>query len=230
MAMVLSVLALASVAAGPAAAQLSDIPISKCPVTISQPGRYIVTADLVLRSPGSGIVITASGVWINFQGHTLSGSVESGGWAGILVQGASRVTITGARIQGLFFGIRVEGQGGSNIITACTVGSNIYGIGLFNAIGTTIVGNTAEQNVVGIRLFASRGNKVVRNALSDNQAGIGLSDQSNNNSITDNEALSNTEFDLWADSSSGQNGWARNNFRTDNERDLSAGPRFGYIR
>jgi hypothetical protein len=47
-------------------------PITSCPFTISAPGNYVVTADL-LPCPNGGIYIQVSNVTVNLNGHIIAG-------------------------------------------------------------------------------------------------------------------------------------------------------------
>jgi parallel beta-helix repeat protein len=217
MGLVLGVLAVTVATAAPAAAQYRDaVPITKCPVTISQPGYYVVTTDLVGPARQDAIVIKASDVQLDFAGKALYGRrlkdgstplgpSDDGGVVGIRVIGTSRVKISNARVYSFQVGIQIQstpaGKLGQNTVTACTVSYNGKGIVLDTAAGNTIVGNTVSNNILfgnhigfgvgsGIYLVNATGNTVTANSASNNIFGIWLS-YASGNSVTSNNVQSN---------------------------------------
>src|SRR5438132_10326503 len=73
--------------------------ISSCPYTITAPGTYQVTQDLICPG-GTAITINASKVALHLNGHTLSGN---GTGDGVYVQGQSNVSIDNGTVQSFYY-------------------------------------------------------------------------------------------------------------------------------
>lgn len=69
----------------------ASIPISFVPFTITQPGKYCVTKDLVYNGDLAAITVQASNVTINFHNHSLT--LNNSQAQGILVENASEFTL-----------------------------------------------------------------------------------------------------------------------------------------
>jgi hypothetical protein len=69
--------------------------ITNCPTTISQPGHYHVRTDLTCPA-GTAIAIEASDVQLHLNGHIVAGNGT--GLVGMLVSGASRVSVMGGTV------------------------------------------------------------------------------------------------------------------------------------
>jgi parallel beta-helix repeat protein len=165
---------------------------------------------------------------------TLTDNVTNGNASGIVLvmsgkNSLSRNTANGNSNTGflLFNGSN------NNTLADNTTASNVLGIVLVNSNNNTLTGNTASSNTVGIFVeFASSSNRVANNTASSNLiAGIGVAATSAGNTLVQNTARGNAQFDLEDFGLSPcQNGWADNTYETDNETDLAAGSSFGCIR
>ena len=132
------------------------VPITNVPYTITQPGSYYVTTNLV--TTGHGIIIRASRVTVDLMGFSLNGDRNASEY-GIWLDGATNgavydVVVRGGSVSAFEIGVRleyargckVEGMvissnansgvslwGGSgvcngNMITGCTIRDNTYGV------------------------------------------------------------------------------------------------------
>jgi parallel beta-helix repeat protein len=185
--------------------------ISSCPVTITAPGEYEVTRNLICA--GTAITITASEVDLNLDGHTLSGS---GGGDGIFVQSAANVSIRNGAVRGFFIGVELQrtvdcritnvtasqnGDSGivldsearANRVTRNTASGNGFaGIDLEAAFANTVTDNTATQNGDrGINIRNSSGNIVARNTSDRNGSGIDVDNDSHGNTVARNSCTGN---------------------------------------
>jgi hypothetical protein len=170
--------AAALVAAGPAAlAQTSIGPKgASFPITITQPGSYKLTGNLVVPAGSSGIVVNAPNVTLDLNGFTISGPVTCSAPGscnatstyshGVYLIGMNSVLRNGT-VMG-FAGSGVAVSSGEATIEDVTVAQNAdYGVvgggsthptvanrvkarlnraGGFNLIGTTLTGCIAAQN------------------------------------------------------------------------------------
>jgi hypothetical protein len=114
-------LLLAVVSAGPARAEgVFCTPISAVPVTITDQGRYCVTAPLFFADGnGTAITIASDFVTIDFAGFTLDGT--AGGSAststGIYAFDRRNLVIRGGRIRGFMYGIRFDDDASTGYTT-----------------------------------------------------------------------------------------------------------------
>jgi hypothetical protein len=125
-----------------------------------------LTADL-LGCPGDGLIVGASDVTVDLNGHSITGS-DAG--AGVLIGSAKNVSVINGSIRGFEFGIRLFA--GPTRIEGLTISSNDTGVSV-DAGEATIVDNTIAENAnygIGVALmFGGRGdvsivhNRVVRN-------------------------------------------------------------------
>ena len=79
--------------------------ITSCPTMISQPGHYHVRTDLTCPAgtpPAPAISIEANDVQLHLNGHTISGN---GAGVGVLVSGASRVSVMGGMVTNFAFNV-----------------------------------------------------------------------------------------------------------------------------
>ena len=140
------------------------------PVVIDQPGSYVLTSNITLSTDANGIVIDASNVTLDLNGHAIIGPGGSGSGNGIYAYSRHNITIKNGTVRdfggsGIYFAgfypptnlpnFRVEDitaihNGGHGIeasrstITNCTVRYNgNYGIGGFYS---TITNCTATHN------------------------------------------------------------------------------------
>lgn len=133
------------------------------PTVIRQPGIYVLARDLVV-SEGHGIIVRASDVVIDLNGHTIYGpNSRSTRSIGIYVENQSRVTIRNGTITGFLYGILISDASGSR-------GASQTGF----STGGHIVENLrlADNKFRGMRV-EGRGS-VIRNNLVMNTGGATL--------------------------------------------------------
>jgi parallel beta-helix repeat protein len=136
-------------------AQPSGLRSIASPTTIDQSGSYILTADLFIPgSVGVGIAITASDVWLDLNGHTITAPGNLSG-AGIRIVNAQNVTVKNGNIVNALMGAVVM-----NSINVRLEGLNIRSTGM---------PPTAPPPEIGIMLVQTR-NSVVQNNMIYNAA------------------------------------------------------------
>ena len=149
--------------------------LSMCGATLSAPGSYRLTNDLVVgSSPGCCITVNkgASGSTIDGKGYALrSTNPNATGNYGFCLNGTSSVTITRVTVTGFSRGFNVAG-GSANTVSNSTVFGNYYGV-LFNASTTSnkVQGSVIQNNTYGISAFGSSRNQVSSTNLCGNKAG-----------------------------------------------------------
>lgn len=118
-------------------------PISFAPFSISQPGSYYLTTNLVLSS-GNAITISTNGVTLDLRGFFLSGSAVAGN--GILMGTITNVTICNGYIAGFTNGITTTAVLINARVTGVTVSDcRVTGINLGSS-PSTIVESCAVNN------------------------------------------------------------------------------------
>jgi parallel beta-helix repeat protein len=140
-----------------------------------------LTADL---GPclGDGLVVTASNITVNLNGHTITGAGSNPkgtiDQAGIRLNGAGSVTVRGGTVRRFFVGVLVKG-GQNNLITHMTAAHNI-------GLGNTVYGE-------GIVLDGSVNNRVTYDNVVSNgpYAGINLINNADNNLVQNNTVTDN---------------------------------------
>ena len=140
---------------------------------ITEPGRYVLAADLENRSTDRCIRISADDVVFDGDGHRVDG-VGAFGSGGVLVSGGTNVTVRDATVTDWDDGIRYVG-----------------------AARGTVVGTTAANNRVGLTLLRSNATLVSNNTATANAVyGISLQEASSGNTIRNNTATSNSLFGI----------------------------------
>ncbi|MEZ5980344.1 MAG: hypothetical protein R3F34_19325 [Planctomycetota bacterium] len=76
---------------------IGPVPISSLPFSITEPGTYFVTGDLVAPDGEYGIVVAAAGVTIDLGGFTLRGGDDS--QIGVLALSAENIVVRNGRLQ-----------------------------------------------------------------------------------------------------------------------------------
>ena len=151
--------------------------ITRCPTAISQPGQYHVRTDLTCPAgipPAPAIAIEANDVQLHLNGHTIAGN---GAGVGVLVSGASRVSVVGGMVTNFAFNvvlvnasdadvvnvdasnsldpkafgnaITVQDSTNNRIINCTASGANIGILLLVDSDHNTLLANTAHTNAVG---------------------------------------------------------------------------------
>ena len=184
---------------GPALRTLQQIeprtPISSVPFTITQPGSYYLTGNLV--STGMGIHVESSRVTVDLMGFSLTGSgKEYGVWVGaptplqdvVVRNGAIRGFTDGVhgadlahcRFEGLAVSANTEGFDFASLATGCEE---------IAIVNTAVSGNSSAGMVFAAYAGRCIGNTIMHCTVSDNGAeGVEFrvgSGQCNGNTIAD---------------------------------------------
>lgn len=131
---------------------------------------------------GDGLVVTASAVTLDLNGHTVTGAGSNPAGAidqaGIRLAGVGHVTVKGGTVRGFFVGVLAKG-GDDNVITRMTVTHNIGlgnttygdGINLDGSVHNVVTHNTVTHNgpYTGINMINNGSyNVVAHNTVTDN--------------------------------------------------------------
>jgi len=138
-------------------------PISSCQ-TLNIPGEtYVLTADIT--ASGTCLTITAGGITLDGNGHTITGSDSL--WGVNVRQYATGVTVKNMNISGFSTGIYVTSSDTHVINNTIT---NMIGGGIIvsNTCGATITENTVHSSAWGIIAKYSTGVIIERNNVDFN--------------------------------------------------------------
>jgi parallel beta-helix repeat protein len=182
-----------------------------------------VRTDLTCPA-GTAISIEANDVRLHLHGYTIAGNGT--GLVGVLVNGASRVSVMGGTVTNFAFNVVLVNASDSNIVTVdasnsvgpkafgnaitvqsstynriinCTAnGANIGILLLVDSDNNTLIANTAHHNAVeGIAIQDFSDNNTVRaNDAEHNSVGISVADETTGNLIQANRAWHNTSVDV----------------------------------
>jgi parallel beta-helix repeat protein len=140
---------------------------------INESGSYILRRDLTSES-GDGLVITASGVTIDLNGHQLT-TRRNGTGRGIFVDGASGVTLKNGRVGGFLTNVMLANAVNVTVQGLQIVGADLapsggpseIGIQLVNTRAALLKGNTISSVNLGIfvRGGGSTGNRITENTV-----------------------------------------------------------------
>jgi len=135
--------------------------ITQLPITITQPGTYVLQSDLV--TSGNGIVIQSDNVTIDLNGFTITGSSDASTQAfGISAFDYSNITISNGSIDGFFYGIylsdivaskssEADFDDGNHLIDNVTITNSTFrGIrveGLDNVVSNNLIQNIGGTSV-----------------------------------------------------------------------------------
>jgi hypothetical protein len=145
--------------------------ITRAGAWVDEPGSYILRFDL--RSErGDGLVITASGVTIDLNGHQIT-TLSRGTGRGLFVNGASGVTIKNGRVGGFMANVMLSNATNVTVQDMQIVGTDLapsggpseIGINIINSRAALIKGNTISSVNLGIfvRGGGSTGNRITEN-------------------------------------------------------------------
>ena len=169
----------------------SRTPISSLPATITAPGSYYLTGDLVGVSGQAGITITTSHVTLDLNGFALvgvagslegitafgltrhlvirNGTVRNWGARGLLAFGSTDVHVEDLRLDtngtdGMMVGAR-------SIVRATTASGNV-GNGIVTGVNSTVVGCTSGSN--GASGFVLGAGSAVSDSTAANNSTLGF--------------------------------------------------------
>jgi len=146
----------------------ADVPISSCGTLDIKGETYVLTKDLT--SSGTCFTITAGGITLDGNGHTITGSDSL--WGVNVRQYATGVTVKNLNISGFTIGIYVSGSD-TLVIHNTLTNMSWAGIEVSNSCGVTISENTVHSTVAGIVAKYSTGIMIDRNNVDGNsQNGI----------------------------------------------------------
>ena len=158
------------------------------PRSITSPGNYYLTGDLVNRDEPVCIEVTSPGVTIDGRGYRLGGNGKSDRTAGIFIDGIPDVTVKNMKISGWGYGVYYYGQGvGLGRIEGCTIEANLYaGIVLYNGVtGVSIIGNRIQgHSTRGIWISAAHGNVAYNNRFMNQGENVQVVYESTGNSFS----------------------------------------------
>jgi hypothetical protein len=149
------------------------------PTTIDRPGAYVLRRDITLDEAGTAIVVAASNVTLDLNGHTLAGPGGKQG-VGLRVEGVGAVRVHNGTIGR--FGTGVEVRNSSNVrVEDLQVQGEDGGGPPPGEIGVLIVNSRAvavERNVISrtflgvfVRGGGSGGNRIANNTLTGGRNG-----------------------------------------------------------
>ena len=128
-------------------------PISAVPYTITQPGSYYLTTNLIAAAGGNGITIQSSGVTLDLMGFSIIGYTWLGG-IGIVFDGEtntvlSNVTVRNGSVRNYGIGIRCEFVQNS-LIEGMNISSNSYhGVDLYGSYGSCLMNKITDCFIFG---------------------------------------------------------------------------------
>jgi CSLREA domain-containing protein len=158
--------------------ELPTLPTGTPPTTVSC-GQVITQSTLVgndlFNCPGEGLIIGASNIVLDLNGHTIDGpdyllgnisGQEEGFPAAIRSSGHTNVIIRNGTVQQFGYGVLLTGGTTRHVVENLTVLRHaMSGIELFDAddgrTGNTIRNNILRDNELGITIFAGSQNSVV---------------------------------------------------------------------
>ena len=149
----------------------------------------MLTNDL-LDCPGHGLIVGASDITIDLNGHAVDGT---GLDAGVLINGHDSVTVTGGQIHEFDFGVMLGAGTSQNVVHGTRVENNQEaGIALSdadqNGLGNTIRDNVVTGNSWGVALLSGTRHAVVRdNDFASNADTAVHMEQASQNLVTHNE-------------------------------------------
>jgi Right handed beta helix region len=198
----LTLLSVAGAKAFETAQGVTATPITSLPFTIATSGNYYLPANLVFTSPaGAAIVITASEVYLDLNGRTLSSNVGTGFNVGVFVFNQIDVTIQNGDIDGFFYGVYfapdTKDNNAKNVVD--NVRFNGDGIGVISVSGQSnwVKNCIIDGGDIGIYFFADLGGSRASNNILEAQqaterigAGIALVSQSSGGTVFDNNVVS----------------------------------------
>jgi parallel beta-helix repeat protein len=150
---------------------------------INRPGSYVLRRGITLQEAGDAILITASNVSLDLDGHTLRGPGGKQG-VGIRVQGATGVRVHGGIVARFGIGVQISDSNNVRIEGLQVYGEDAggpppgeVGVLIVNSRGVVVEGNVVASAFLGIfvRGGGSGGNRIANNTLTGGTNGqIGI--------------------------------------------------------
>ncbi len=150
------------------------------PIVITSPGQYRVVRDFsVAAKAGDAIVIRSNDVHLSLGGHTIEGPGNKVG-RGVVVDGASNVTVSGGTLRTFGVGVALLGASQSEVSGVWVEGGDEFadppaippqiGLLLVNSTRNNIRGN--RFSMVNLGIFV-RGGGSYENRIAQNHASAG---------------------------------------------------------
>jgi len=171
-------------AASPLAAQTFGRTSISRPSVIDSPGSYVLVSDIALSANSTAdaaIKITASSVTVDLNGHQITGPGGLLG-VGILIDGASSVTVRNGHIAYMFIGVRVAGSSNVKLNDLNIRGQDIGvsapppEIGVMIAQSRNVEVEDVNISNVGLGVFVrggmSGGNRIANNTITGGDNGV----------------------------------------------------------
>lgn len=162
--------------------------IESCGATITEPGTYVLTRDIIddrgVQLSQSCISIESSDVVFDGGGHTIDGNGVSD-TTGIAVENGSRlsnVTVRDVTVSDWNRGIHYHNVSGGEI-TDVNATLDAFGIVLMNTTGVAVRNPAVSDNLIGIFLNGSSGNTVEGVTAEGNMVAIKVDEHSENNTV-----------------------------------------------
>ena len=179
---------LAIMIGGVAAASLSAQTLGRKSIdrttVIDEAGSYVLVTDLSLSSNSTAdaaIMITASGVTLDLNGHQITGPGGLQG-VGVLIDGAESVTVRNGHIANMFIGVRVAGSSNVKLndlhIRGLDIGVSAPPpeIGVMIAQSRNVEVEDLNISKTGLGIFVrggqSTGNRIANNTISAGDNGV----------------------------------------------------------
>lgn len=145
-------------------------PISSLPFTISQPGSYYVTTNLISIA-GNGITIAANGVTLDLMGFELVGTNSEFEVSGVLVNGArTNIAVRNGTVRGWRHGVNAANAFYSSASDLHLTANSSFG--LSGGHGMLLRNCLATRN--GSGLIVSNGSLIVQCIARENRGGMGI--------------------------------------------------------
>ncbi len=174
------------VAAAPAHAGKSRLTTVSCGQVITSSVRL---GNDLKDCPGDGLIVGASDITIDLNGHTVDGNkpVDYGGGYGIIVRAPHHgVTIKNGTVQEFSFGIWLDLSNG-NRLRRMNVNGNLIGVEVSTGSSNLIHRSVFDHNRdTGVRLFTADRNRVQRNKFLGGRWGVLLQVGADNNRVHKN--------------------------------------------
>jgi len=194
---ILAAAAASTVLVGFAAAPASAASQPSCGSTVTT--SITLQADIT-GCPGDGLVIGASGITIDLNGHLLSGTGSEVSGSGIRSPEASQVTIKHGRIENFSGGVDLT-RTLDSVVTGVQFAGNDFGV-ILRQSRVTVTNNfmvgTRNTSDFGVFVVSGQGNRVTSNTLKGfDGAGIAVSSQASSTTVAGNNTSNRSGDGIW---------------------------------